>query len=81
MSIFLIAHGNKELSQNNLQKIQNMQVISWQSLILRQYGIFPLTYLFNLFAARVKLRNYFTFSQLWLPTVQDVLQADWQEVW
>ena len=24
--------------------------------------------------------NYW-FSQLWLPTVQDVLQADWQDVW
>lgn len=23
--------------------------------------------------------NYW-FSQLWLPTVQDVLQADWQDV-
>ena len=23
----------------------------------------------------------FGFSQLWLPTVQDVLHADWQEVW
>ena len=23
---------------------------------------------------------YFAFSQLWLPTVQEVLQADWQEV-
>ena len=22
-----------------------------------------------------------TFSQLWLPTVQDVLHADWQDVW
>lgn len=23
----------------------------------------------------------FGFSQLWLPTVQEVLHADWQEVW
>ena len=25
--------------------------------------------------------NYLLFSQLWFPTVQDVLQADWQDVW
>lgn len=25
--------------------------------------------------------SYLAFSQLWLPTVQEVLQADWQEVW
>ena len=25
--------------------------------------------------------NYFAFSQLWFPTVQDVLHADWQDVW
>lgn len=25
------------------------------------------------------LRNYF--SQAWFPTVQEVLQADWQDVW
>jgi hypothetical protein len=26
--------------------------------------------------------SYFSFfMQAWLPTVQDVLQADWQEVW
>jgi hypothetical protein len=24
---------------------------------------------------------YFPFSQDWLPTVQEVLHADWQEVW
>ena len=27
------------------------------------------------------LYAYFAFSQLWLPTVQEVLQADWQDVW
>jgi hypothetical protein len=26
-------------------------------------------------------RSYFLFSHFWLPTVQEVLQADWQEVW
>ena len=25
--------------------------------------------------------EYYLFSQLWLPTVQDVLHADWHEVW
>ena len=25
--------------------------------------------------------NYFLFSHFWFATVQDVLQADWQEVW
>ena len=25
--------------------------------------------------------NYLAFSQLWFPTVQDVFQADWQDVW
>lgn len=25
--------------------------------------------------------TYLIFSQLWLPTVQDVLHADWQDVW
>lgn len=30
----------------------------------------------------VNQKNYlFAFSQLWLPTVQEVLHADWQEVW
>ena len=24
---------------------------------------------------------YFLFSQVWFPTVQDVLHADWQDVW
>ena len=24
---------------------------------------------------------YLLFSQVWFPTVQDVLQADWQDVW
>lgn len=24
---------------------------------------------------------YLQFSQVWFPTVQDVLQADWQDVW
>lgn len=30
-----------------------------------------------------KLANYFAFacSQVWLPTVQDVLHADWHDVW
>ena len=27
------------------------------------------------------LSNYLLLSQVWLPTVQDVLQADWQDVW
>jgi len=25
--------------------------------------------------------SYFDCSQVWFPTVQEVLQADWQEVW
>ena len=25
--------------------------------------------------------TYLAFSQLWFPTVQEVLQADWQDVW
>lgn len=25
--------------------------------------------------------SYFAFSQVWFPTVQDVLHADWQDVW
>ena len=25
--------------------------------------------------------NYFWVSQVWLPTVHEVLHADWQEVW
>ena len=29
----------------------------------------------------VVLSNYLLLSQVWLPTVQDVLQADWQDVW
>ena len=29
----------------------------------------------------VVLFNYLLLSQVWLPTVQDVLQADWQDVW
>ncbi len=26
-------------------------------------------------------KDYFFCSQLWFPTVQEVLHADWQEVW
>jgi len=25
--------------------------------------------------------DYFLFLQIWFPTVQDVLQADWQDAW
>ena len=34
-----------------------------------------------IFTAFCRLKTYLAFSQLWLPTVQEVLQADWQEVW
>lgn len=27
------------------------------------------------------LLTYFSFSQLWFPTVHEVLHADWQDVW
>ena len=29
----------------------------------------------------ISLRHYLWFSQDWFPTVQDVLHADWQDVW
>ena len=36
----------------------------------------------DLFCGFCRLKKaYLAFSQLWFPTVQEVLQADWQDVW
>jgi hypothetical protein len=42
------------------------------------------TLIINTLASVIKftaMSHYYFFWQLWLATVQEVLQADWQEVW
>ena len=36
---------------------------------------------FSLWPFAAVCQTYFAFSQVWFPTVQDVLQADWHDVW
>ena len=42
---------------------------------------FPASAFKNVYGDSLSPSYFFSCSQLWLPTVQEVLQADWQEVW
>ena len=41
----------------------------------KQRPLRPLSRVFHI------IQNYFFCSQVWFPTVQEVLHADWQDVW